>query len=178
LSDIENVDGTDNADTITGDNEANRLVGNAGADTLTGGFGNDSLESGNGNDFLYGDALTLAGAGQGGHDWIDGGLGPLSTDFFWAGDVARDTDKLFGDAAVMTDTAKGGDDTLYADAGAGNDIFTNYLYGARARFRAAARAATTSSTARMPPAGVCRWPAATPTSPSSTATASTATATS
>ncbi|KQS88430.1 MULTISPECIES: M10 family metallopeptidase [unclassified Rhizobium] len=63
---VENVRGTQVADTITGDALGNILVGNGGNDTISGAAGNDTLDGGNGNDTLLGgdgnDTLT-AGSG-------------------------------------------------------------------------------------------------------------------
>ncbi|WP_132257159.1 beta strand repeat-containing protein, partial [Methylobacterium segetis] len=63
---IENVTGTNNADTITGNAVANVLTGGAGADTLDGGAGNDTLNGGTEADTLLGGA---------GNDTLDGGAG-------------------------------------------------------------------------------------------------------
>jgi serralysin len=69
---IENLTGSDFADTLTGNSSANKLVGGLGADKLTGGGGNDTL---------------IGGAGA---DTIDGGTGTdmavftgASTDYSW-----------------------------------------------------------------------------------------------
>ena len=66
LISIENVIGTQFADTITGDANANRLTGGAGNDTLTGGAGDDT--------YLFGDnsgSDTLIEAVGGGIDTLD-----------------------------------------------------------------------------------------------------------
>ena len=55
-NDIENVEGSRHADSLTGDGMANRLWGLAGDDTLGGGAGNDTLNGGPGNDNLTGGA--------------------------------------------------------------------------------------------------------------------------
>ena len=54
--DIENVEGSLHADSLTGDAMANRLRGLAGDDTLDGGAGNDTLNGDPGNDNLTGGA--------------------------------------------------------------------------------------------------------------------------
>jgi spore coat protein A, manganese oxidase len=54
LNEIENVIGTNSADTITGDGFANFLEGLGGNDILVGGAGNDTLVGGGGNDLLTG----------------------------------------------------------------------------------------------------------------------------
>lgn len=54
--DIENVEGSLHADSLTGNSTANRLWGLAGDDTLDGGAGNDTLNGGAGNDNLTGGA--------------------------------------------------------------------------------------------------------------------------
>jgi hypothetical protein len=55
LLEIENVDGTNNADTLQGNAVANRLSGAGGVDRLFGGGGDDVLNGGIGNDRLDGD---------------------------------------------------------------------------------------------------------------------------
>jgi Ca2+-binding RTX toxin-like protein len=50
IASIENVNGTNNADTITGSTAANALSGGGGNDILTGGAGNDALDGGTGTD--------------------------------------------------------------------------------------------------------------------------------
>ena len=52
--DIENIEGTGHADTLTGDNQDNTLSGFGGNDTLAGGGGNDTLVGGFGDDTLFG----------------------------------------------------------------------------------------------------------------------------
>jgi Ca2+-binding RTX toxin-like protein len=83
---IENVIGTEFADTITGNALANSLFGMGGNDTLRGGAGNDLLRGGRGNDTLLGqegldrifgdaDADFLEGGFDGFTDELDGGAG-------------------------------------------------------------------------------------------------------
>jgi Ca2+-binding RTX toxin-like protein len=60
---IENVVGTEEADTITGTSANNRLEGRGGDDTIFGGDGDDFLNGGDGNDELF---------GEGGNDHLDG----------------------------------------------------------------------------------------------------------
>ena len=55
-TDIENVRGSQNADTLTGDATANVLAGGAGNDRLFGGEGNDTLRGDAGSDTLVGGA--------------------------------------------------------------------------------------------------------------------------
>lgn len=56
VTNVENVIGTQYADTITGNEQANLLTGGAGDDKLTGDGGNDTLVGGAGNDVLRGGA--------------------------------------------------------------------------------------------------------------------------
>jgi Ca2+-binding RTX toxin-like protein len=83
---IENVIGTEFADTITGNALANSLFGLGGNDTLRGGAGNDFLRGGRGNDTLLGqegldrifgdaDADFLEGGFDGFDDELNGGVG-------------------------------------------------------------------------------------------------------
>jgi len=61
LLSIENVIGTDVADTLIGDGADNRLEGGRGDDTLDGGAGNDTLSGGRGADILIGgDGIDVA----------------------------------------------------------------------------------------------------------------------
>ncbi|WP_320174189.1 FecR domain-containing protein [Maridesulfovibrio sp.] len=78
LSNIENVQGSSQADKITGSDEANTLLGEAGNDSISGGAGDDSIDGGTGNDFI---------SGGEGADIIDGGEGidSLSYDYITAG---------------------------------------------------------------------------------------------
>jgi serralysin len=55
---IENLTGSNFADTLTGNSSANRLEGGAGADTLNGNGGNDTLMGGAGADVLNGGSGT------------------------------------------------------------------------------------------------------------------------
>jgi Ca2+-binding RTX toxin-like protein len=67
LINIENVSGSDFADTLTGDDNANELDGGGGADTILGGLGNDVLDGGKGDDTLTGgagDDLYVASEGN------------------------------------------------------------------------------------------------------------------
>ncbi len=54
LSNIENLRGSNFADTLTGQDSHNVLIGNSGNDTLIGNNGNDTLIGGDGNDRLTG----------------------------------------------------------------------------------------------------------------------------
>ncbi len=142
LSGIEDVRGTNAADTITGDGNDNSLTGFNGADTLNGGGGDDTLSGGAGIDTLN---------GGDGSDWVnnyrdvfyDGGTqgvvvnlaNQTQTDAFGNADIissienAQGTqlaDTLIGDAGSNifrgqdgNDTINGGDgiDTVQAYAG-------------------------------------------------------------
>ena len=70
---IENLTGSDFADTLTGNTLANRLTGGAGADKLYGGSGNDTLIGGSGADYLDGgvgsDTAVFAGASAD-YSWV------------------------------------------------------------------------------------------------------------
>ena len=51
---FDNVEGTDQGDSIFGYNQRNRLFGNGGSDIIDGRGGNDYLEGGTGNDTILG----------------------------------------------------------------------------------------------------------------------------
>lgn len=117
IYEVENVSGSNFADTITGDANANILVGRALNDTILAGAGNDLLYgddnsgavvdgSQTGNDFLY---------GQDGNDTIYGGLG---NDSLWGG---NNDDTLYGGSGDDYLNGESGINVL--DGGAGNDSF-------------------------------------------------------
>ena len=66
ITNVENVIGSDYADSITGSN---------GNNVLTGGLGNDTIDGGSGNDTIYGGAGNDSIIGGIGNDSIDGGDG-------------------------------------------------------------------------------------------------------
>jgi Ca2+-binding RTX toxin-like protein len=75
LISIENLVGTNFADTLTGNSGANRILGLGGNDILFGLAGNDTLIGGDGNDTISGgDNADFISAGDGA-DVIDGGDG-------------------------------------------------------------------------------------------------------
>ena len=84
LTNIENLTGSDFADTLIGDAQANVLDGGGGNDTLYGGAGNDTLIGGTGNDVAYGedgDDTYVFSEGDLGSDQFYGGAG-------WADEIA------------------------------------------------------------------------------------------
>jgi len=142
LTSIENVEGSQQADTITGDGGANSLFGQDGDDSINGGGGNDVLDGENGNDTLNGDAGddNIQGAagndmayGNTGNDILSGGA---NNDVLFGGDGedsllgGNNFDRLYGgagndflDGGNNTDILEGGagDDELHGGAGNGND---------------------------------------------------------
>lgn len=85
MSNVENVNGSDEDDTIKGSNAANVLNGADGADTLIGGVGADTLTGGSDNDkFVYnaqnegGDTLTAFGSGGDKFQFLGSAFGGLA----------------------------------------------------------------------------------------------------
>ncbi|WP_311268944.1 M10 family metallopeptidase [Sphingobium sp. WCS2017Hpa-17] len=83
ITGVENVDGTQLADTITGNSVDNVLRGNGGNDTINGGGGNDTMIGGSGNDIFDGGSGIDVAYGEAGDDvykviagW-NGGYGEL-----------------------------------------------------------------------------------------------------
>ncbi len=77
LLSIENLYGSEFADTLTGNSGDNTIWGGGGNDTISGGAGNDTLWGGAGNDTLNGDTgadLFMIQAGLG-NDTVIGGAG-------------------------------------------------------------------------------------------------------
>ena len=101
FTNFENLDGSDNDDTLTGDAGANVLTGNQGDDILSGGAGDDTLTGGEGDDILAGGAGT---------DIIDGGAG-------------IDTNSFAG-IGVGVDATLNADGTGTASYGSVNETFT------------------------------------------------------
>lgn len=155
---IENVIGSDFADTISGSNVVNEIWGMGGDDfiygysdndTLWGGSGNDELRGNDGNDILYGEDGADAFYGGNGNDTIYAGdgndvtvWGQSGDDIMYGGegdDYMRggdDNDILYGDNGLDILQGESGDDTLYGGAGSdsliggsGADIFAlEYAY--------------------------------------------------
>ncbi|MEI2808065.1 Hint domain-containing protein [Albidovulum sp.] len=75
LSAVENLTGSDQADTLAGSVGANLIAGGDGDDTITGGAGNDTLKGGAGADFADGDAGNDSITGGTGNDTLVGGIG-------------------------------------------------------------------------------------------------------
>ncbi len=128
LFDIENVDGSAHADTLTGDKYSNILSGGDGADTISGGDGDDYIEGGAGADTLdggfdfdvvwYGDSdagvsvdlsTNAVSGGEAEGDVISGFEGVVGSEH---------ADTLTGDAEDNLLEGLGGDDTLSGDDGA------------------------------------------------------------
>ena len=86
LLNIENVVGTNGADTIIGNDLANVLAGADGADNIDGGKGNDILVGGRGNDSLQGGEHDDILSGGWGRDTIDGGTGIDTITYLQDGD--------------------------------------------------------------------------------------------
>jgi Ca2+-binding RTX toxin-like protein len=146
---IENVIGTDFADTIGGNDLDNDLSGGrggdvlkgfGGSDSLRGEDGNDTLIGGEGDDFLNGGVGADRMVGEGGIDTVDfrdsqsneGVIVDLAFGQGFSGDALGDTyigienvfgslagDALIGDAAANQLFGDGGNDTLIG--GEGND---------------------------------------------------------
>ena len=72
---IENVEGSDLADTLTGDSGKNTLYGRSGWDTILGGAQDDELHGDEGRDLLHGQAGADVMYGEGDSDFLDGGAG-------------------------------------------------------------------------------------------------------
>ena len=126
ITGIENVTGTNGADTLSGNGFANVFRGLGGNDTISGGSGADVIDGGAGNDTLNGDAGADVITGGTGNDAINGGAG---NDRFVAtigdgndsyiGNTGVDTYDLSGTSAGATVTA-----TTSTSAQTGTDTHT------------------------------------------------------
>ena len=91
LTGIEDLEGSDHADTLTGNEANNWLVGHAGNDTLQGRGGNDELDGGLGQDTLWG------GTGADTFVFDEGDVSPVGTP-----DVVKDFSGLGADGVQQT----------------------------------------------------------------------------
>ncbi len=131
LIDIEDLTGSQAADSLVGDYAVNEfrglggddfMDGGAGADRLYGGLGDDEILGGDGNDdiradLLFGSAITRPDRSQGGDDVVRGGDGDDTIFGEWGDDTLYgDTgnDQIYG--GIGADTIYGGDgsDQLFA----------------------------------------------------------------
>ncbi len=102
LTGVENVTGSDFADSITGDGNDNTLSGGADIDTIVGGAGDDTIDGGDGDDVLTGGL---------GADIINGGAGDDT--FHWSAGDGDDTidggsgSETLGDLLDVTATGSG-----------------------------------------------------------------------
>lgn len=143
---IENVYGTEAADTMQGDAAENRFFGYGGNDTMRGGDSHDDLLGGDGNDAIFGEGGDDELGGGAGNDTLDGGAGEdlvryldasggvtlnLATGTASDGDGGTDVltsiehahgsengDSLTGDTGANELSGFGGDDSLYGGVGA------------------------------------------------------------
>ncbi len=118
---IENVAGTNFADTITGDGDANILYGRGGNDVLDGGAGDDTLAGGAGADDLRGgDGVNTASY----TDALAGvavNLGGTGTGGDAEGDTYTNIQNVVG--SESGDQLQGDDNANHLSGGGGNDIF-------------------------------------------------------
>lgn len=118
---IENVIGTNAADSITGDDGDNELNGGFGNDILSGGAGNDVLIGGSGADIFIGgtgrDTVSYAASRSGVFVDLAGGFGSGRDA---QGDTFSDIENVIGTNAA--DTLIGDDDENEIYGLAGNDV--------------------------------------------------------
>ncbi|MCV9965960.1 calcium-binding protein [Pararhizobium sp. BT-229] len=127
LTSIENLTGSQYADTLTGDNAVNRLDGGLGADTLYGLDGDDTLIGGAGADIIYGGAGTDTASYTTATQSITFNLedsivtGDAAGDVFDSVEIIEATnfnDVLRGDASGNNLKGAGGNDLIEGGGGA------------------------------------------------------------
>jgi Ca2+-binding RTX toxin-like protein len=133
LTGIENLNGSDFADTLTGGALGNKILGgkgndkiygDAGNDHLEGGEGDDFLDGGNDNDVLRGDAGADVLNGGNGNDRITGGKGADAIN----GGAGSDTaDYRHSDAGVDVSLLRG--TGLFGDAQGDTLVYIENLSG-------------------------------------------------
>ncbi len=118
LVNIENLKGSDYADTLEGDDNANTLMGEDGDDVLTGGLGADHLDGGRGRDEAnYSDSTMGVTVKLSGTSWG----GTAHGDTYSGVEDARGSnynDKFYGTDDANRFWGEGGNDTFYGDDGA------------------------------------------------------------
>lgn len=124
ITNVENVNGSERADTLVGDALANLLSAKGGNDMVNGGDGNDSLEGAAGNDTVQGGNGNDTVKGGGGDDSVQGGN---NNDDVHGNDG---NDRLFGGVGADTLNGDAGNDVLQGNdnrdvlvGGLGNDTF-------------------------------------------------------
>lgn len=134
---IENLQGSQYADTVIGNASANVLYGHTGNDSIYGDGGNDTVYGDAGDDLVFGDAGNDWVEGGAGNDWNVGGTGAdifaFRTGFGQEGigdfDIVADVIRFYGLGVstfaqlqpLMTNTAAG---TLI-DFGGGNSVMVH-----------------------------------------------------
>ncbi|MBX7526425.1 M10 family metallopeptidase [Qipengyuania vesicularis] len=126
LANIENLTGSDHADTLSGDDNVNTILGGLVADMIAGGGGSDYLYGEDGDDALEGGAGFDRLLGGDGDDVLTGGNGG---DYLRGGSGA---DLAYGDAGNDTAYLDDGDDIAWG--GEGDDLLNGLgdhdtLYG-------------------------------------------------
>lgn len=148
LISIENVRGSNLADTITGDDSSNWLFARGGDDTVNGGggndliggwSGNDTIDGGEGNDIIAGDTgddTLTGGAGADEFEFLtiaDGGSNVFGNDTITDFDVSEDVINLepFADITGLSDllsnVSDDGSTTTISLNGFGNITLQNVL---------------------------------------------------
>ncbi|WP_368669445.1 calcium-binding protein [Roseibium sp. RKSG952] len=143
LYSIENIWGSDSADSITGDDGDNTLYGFGGDDVIYGGSGDDHIDGGNGSDYLDGgagtDTLYFLNTDDGiivdlsAETVSDDGFGNIDTVINFENVYGTDyDDTITGDDGDNVLFGADGDDTIYG--GDGDDVLVsgdgaNELYG-------------------------------------------------
>jgi Ca2+-binding RTX toxin-like protein len=126
------INGTNNSETLEGDRRANEINGRGGDDTISGLGGTDFLSGGSGNDEIFGGNKADRLFGDSGDDRLNGDNG----DDILYGGAGRDT--LRGGNGNDVLIGNQGDDNLYGDAGhdafilqvnAGTDVIRNFTQG-------------------------------------------------
>ena len=125
---IENLGGSQFADSLTGDDTNNGLYGNGGNDVLSGGGGNDWMRGGASNDTLHGGAGNDTLHGGAGADILDGGEGRDKADYRYSSEAVT--------VSLADGTATGGDaegDTFTAIENLAGSQFNDTLTGSDER---------------------------------------------
>ena len=122
LTNINNLIGTNQADTLTGNTNANTLFGGDGGDTLDGGDGKDTLRGGDGGDTLDGGDGKDTLRGGDGEDTLIGGKGEDTL----IGGKGEDTYAFNANDGTDTITDDGGN--IVFRQGMNNNDYTSATY--------------------------------------------------
>ncbi|QTD57489.1 cadherin domain-containing protein [Parasphingorhabdus cellanae] len=133
LVSVEQLHGSQFADSLAGSAAADVLDGRAGNDIISGGGGNDTISGGDGDDGLYGGAGNDSLLGGAGADFFDGGIGSDWVSYHYSGltegasPIVQGVTADLANSTANTGVAAG--DTYIGIENLYGTVFADSLYG-------------------------------------------------